>query len=192
MVLGLGLTTGTSSVTAKDKSELVESIASESRVSQLDATKALEAFITPTTNALEDDGQATWEGFGSFSISKRSARTGRNPQTGKDIQIPARNVLKFNAGAELSRHPERIRSPIGPLSSRPSGHVEGELLYAGRNDRQPGSVSVLSVFPHSGDHSPEHEYIYSVSSQVVLCPGRSVNGFDRHCSSFPPASPGSE
>lgn len=72
-------------------------------MSKADAKKTLDGFIDGTTKALQTDGQATWERFGSFSISKRSARTGRNPQTGKELKIPARNVVKFKADAELSR-----------------------------------------------------------------------------------------
>ncbi|WP_232745059.1 HU family DNA-binding protein [Halorubrum aethiopicum] len=91
-----------------------EYIASEagrnSRLSEDDAKRALEAFINATTKALKKGDRLSLggkedenEGFGSFSISKRSARTGRNPQTGKEIQIAAKNVVKFKAGAELSK-----------------------------------------------------------------------------------------
>ncbi|OYR58223.1 DNA-binding protein [Halorubrum halodurans] len=91
-----------------------EYIASEagrnSRLSEDDAKRALEAFINATTKALKKGDRLSLggkedenEGFGTFSISKRSARTGRNPQTGKEIQIAAKNVVKFKAGAELSK-----------------------------------------------------------------------------------------
>jgi len=76
----------------------------ESRLSEKDAQLALDAFINATTKALKKgDRLSVSEGFGTFSISKRSARTGRNPQTGKEIQIAAKNVVKFKAGAELSK-----------------------------------------------------------------------------------------
>ncbi len=67
------------------------------------AQTALDGFINATTNALNGDDTVSLDGFGSFSISKRSARTGRNPQTGKEIQIAAKNVVTFKAGAELSK-----------------------------------------------------------------------------------------
>lgn len=77
---------------------------SERRLSKRDAQLALDAFINVATTALKRGDQLTVsEGFGTFSISKRSARTGRNPQTGKEIQIAAKNVVKFKAGAELSK-----------------------------------------------------------------------------------------
>ncbi len=79
-------------------------------LSEDDAKRALEAFINATTKALKKGDRLSLggeedenEGFGTFSISKRSARTGRNPQTGKEIQIAAKNVVKFKAGAELSK-----------------------------------------------------------------------------------------
>ena len=76
---------------------------SDSGLSKADAKKALDAFINVTTKALNNGETVSLAGFGSFSISKRSARTGRNPQTGKEIQIAAKNVVKFKAGAELSK-----------------------------------------------------------------------------------------
>jgi DNA-binding protein HU-beta len=79
-------------------------------VPEKDAKRALEAFINATTKPLKKGdrlslGEKEDEngGFGTFSISKRSARTGRNPRTGKEIQIAAKNVVKFKAGAELSK-----------------------------------------------------------------------------------------
>nr|WP_234699210.1 HU family DNA-binding protein [Halorubrum sp. LN27] len=77
---------------------------SERGLSEADAKRALDAFINATTKALKKgDRVSLGEGFGSLSISKRSARTGRNPQTGKEIKIAAKNVVKFKAGAELSK-----------------------------------------------------------------------------------------
>ncbi|WP_240730010.1 HU family DNA-binding protein [Halalkalirubrum salinum] len=83
---------------------------SHKELSEDDAKRALEAFINTTTKALKKGDRLSVggkedenEGFGTFSISKRSARTGRNPQTGKEIQTSAKNVVKFKAGAELSK-----------------------------------------------------------------------------------------
>ena len=75
----------------------------ESGLSKADAKRALEGFTAAATKALKKGDRLSLVGFGSFSISKRSARTGRNPQTGKEIQIAAKNVVKFKAGAELSK-----------------------------------------------------------------------------------------
>ena len=86
-----------------NKAELVDAMASEAGISKADAKKALDGFINATTGALKKGDRLSLIGFGSFSISKRSARTGRNPQTGKEIQIAAKNVVKFKAGAELSK-----------------------------------------------------------------------------------------
>ncbi len=85
-----------------NKAELIEAMASESGLSKADAKKALDGFINATTNALKSGDRISLIGFGSFSVSERSARTGRNPQTGKEIQIAAKKVVKFKAGAELS------------------------------------------------------------------------------------------
>lgn len=86
-----------------NKSELVDAMASHSGLSKADSKKALEAFMSTTENALKNDDKISLVGFGSFSISKRAARVGRNPQTGKEIQIAAKNVIKFKAGADLSK-----------------------------------------------------------------------------------------
>ena len=84
-----------------NKSELIYSIASESGLYKDDA-KALDAFVGATAGALKKGDRISLVGFGSFSVSKREARTGRNPQTGKEIKIAAKNVVRFKAGAELS------------------------------------------------------------------------------------------
>tara|TARA_Y100000589_G_scaffold205004_1_gene193404 strand:+ start:907 stop:1179 length:273 start_codon:yes stop_codon:yes gene_type:complete len=86
-----------------NKSELIDAIAAEANLSKADAKRALDAFQSAITGALKKGDRIALVGFGSFSVSKRSARTGRNPQTGKEIKIPAKNVVKFKAGAELSK-----------------------------------------------------------------------------------------
>ena len=84
-----------------NKAELVEAMASEAGLSKADAKKALDAFINSTTNALKKGDRVALVGFGSFSVSTRAARKGRNPQTGAEIDIKAKNVVKFKAGADL-------------------------------------------------------------------------------------------
>ncbi|HLW30200.1 MAG TPA: HU family DNA-binding protein [Brumimicrobium sp.] len=85
-----------------NKAELIEAMASEAGLSKADSKKALDAFINATTSALKKGDRLSLIGFGSFSISARAARVGRNPQTGKEIQIAAKNVVKFKAGTELA------------------------------------------------------------------------------------------
>jgi DNA-binding protein HU-beta len=85
-----------------NKAQLIDSIASEANLTKADAKKALDAFIKTTTNALKKGDRVALVGFGSFSVSERSARTGRNPQTGSPITIAAKKVVKFKAGSELA------------------------------------------------------------------------------------------
>jgi len=87
-----------------NKSELVEAMASAANLSKVDAQKALEGFITATATALKAGDRVALVGFGSFSVATRAARTGRNPQTGKELKIAAKKVVKFKAGAELSEN----------------------------------------------------------------------------------------
>ncbi len=85
-----------------NKAELIDAIASDAGLSKADAKRALDGFVNATTNALKKGDRISLVGFGSFSISNRAARTGRNPQTGKEIKIAAKNVVRFKAGSELS------------------------------------------------------------------------------------------
>ncbi len=85
-----------------NKAQLIDAMAEKAGLTKADAKKALDAFIDVTSDALKADDRVALVGFGSFSISSRSARTGRNPQTGKEIEIPAKKVVKFKPGSELS------------------------------------------------------------------------------------------
>ena len=84
-----------------NKAQLVEAIAKEAKISKVDAAKALDATVTAISKSLKKGEGVILVGFGSFSIAKRAARTGRNPQTGKPIKIAAKKVAKFKAGASL-------------------------------------------------------------------------------------------
>jgi len=86
-----------------NKAELVEGIAKEAKLSKADAEKVLNAFVNQATKALKSGGNVALVGFGRFSVAKRAARNGRNPQTGKAIKIAAKKVAKFKAGAELAK-----------------------------------------------------------------------------------------
>ena len=83
------------------KAELVAKMAKDAKISKAAAGKALNGAIGAITKALKKGDSVTLVGFGTFSVSRRKARKGRNPQTGKEIKIPARKVAKFKAGAGL-------------------------------------------------------------------------------------------
>jgi len=85
-----------------NKSELVDAIASDSGLTKADAQRAVNSFVTVVGAALKAEDRVALIGFGSFSISKRAERQGRNPQTGKAITIKAKNVIKFKAGSDLN------------------------------------------------------------------------------------------
>jgi DNA-binding protein HU-beta len=85
-----------------NKAQLIDAIAGEAKLTKADAKKALDAFVKTTQKALKKGDRVALVGFGSFSVSKRNARTGRNPQTGKPITIKAKKVVKFKAGSDLA------------------------------------------------------------------------------------------
>jgi DNA-binding protein HU-beta len=80
------------------KAELIASIGKEARISKAAAEKAINAFTNTVMKALKKGDKLALTGFGTFSVAKRRARTGRNPQTGREIKIPATRVAKFKAG----------------------------------------------------------------------------------------------
>ncbi|HAX96088.1 MAG TPA: DNA-binding protein [Prolixibacteraceae bacterium] len=84
-----------------NKAQLIDAIAAKSGMTKADAKKSLDATIDAVSEALKGGDRVALVGFGSFSVSERSARTGRNPQTGKEIKIAAKKVVKFKPGAEL-------------------------------------------------------------------------------------------
>ena len=85
-----------------NKAELIEAMAKAADCTKTQAGEALDGFINAVTVALKKGDKVTLVGFGTFSVSKRAARVGRNPQTGKEIKIAAKKVAKFKAGKELS------------------------------------------------------------------------------------------
>jgi DNA-binding protein HU-beta len=84
-----------------NKSELIDAMAADAGISKGAAKKALESFVSNVSEALNQGGRVSLVGFGSWSVSNRAAREGRNPQTGKSISIASKNVVKFKPGAEL-------------------------------------------------------------------------------------------
>lgn len=85
-----------------NKSELVSAVAQKSGLTKVDAKKALDAVLESIGEELKNDGRVVLVGFGSFSVTERSARKGINPRTKEPIDIPAKKVVKFKAGSELS------------------------------------------------------------------------------------------
>ncbi len=84
-----------------NKSELIEAMAAEAGISKAAAGKALNGMMDAVKSTLKKGGKVSLVGFGSWDVSKRAARNGRNPQTGATIKIAAKNVVKFKAGSEL-------------------------------------------------------------------------------------------
>ena len=84
-----------------NKGEFVSAVAETSGLSKGEAEKAVEAMVSVVTGELKGGGDVRIVGFGNFTVSKRAATTGRNPQTGAEVKIPARSVPKFTAGKGL-------------------------------------------------------------------------------------------
>jgi DNA-binding protein HU-beta len=85
-----------------NKAELIAKIAEDAGITKTEANTALDSFVEAVTKTLKGGGKVTLVGFGTFTVSKRAARNGRNPQTGEVIKIKARKVARFKAGKELS------------------------------------------------------------------------------------------
>ncbi|HET7361630.1 MAG TPA: HU family DNA-binding protein [Salinimicrobium sp.] len=86
-----------------NKTDLIDGMAENAGISKAAAKKALESFLENVEKSLKKGDRVSLVGFGSWSVSKRAAREGRNPQTGKTIKIGAKNVVKFKAGADLQK-----------------------------------------------------------------------------------------
>ena len=85
-----------------NKAELISKIADDAGITKTQANATVDSFVDAVTKTLKGGGKVTLVGFGTFSVSKRAARNGRNPQTGEVIKIKARKVARFKAGKELS------------------------------------------------------------------------------------------
>jgi len=84
-----------------NKSELIDYIAKEAKLTKKDARKALDAFMKGVKQAVAKDDKVSLVGFGTWSVVQKPARTGRNPRTMQTIKIPAKKVVKFKAGSDL-------------------------------------------------------------------------------------------
>ena len=85
------------------KTELIEAVATNAGLTKADATRAIDATFDAITEALKKGEKLTLLGFGTFSVSRREGRTGRNPQTGAAVKIPARNAVTFKVGSQLKK-----------------------------------------------------------------------------------------
>ena len=85
-----------------NKGDLIDSVANQSGLTKTDAAKAVDAVLDAITGSLMQGNKVTLPGFGTFSTSKRAARTGRNPSTGETIKINAKTVAKFKPGSKLT------------------------------------------------------------------------------------------
>ena len=85
-----------------NKSELITAIATSANITKTDAEKALNGMIEAISGTLAKGDSITLVGFGTFSVTERAARTGRNPSTGKEIKIAAKKVAKFKPGKSLT------------------------------------------------------------------------------------------
>jgi DNA-binding protein HU-beta len=86
-----------------NKGELIDKIAKDTKLTKRQSSDALDAVLSAVTTTLGKGGKVTLVGFGTFSVSKRASRKGRNPRTNKEITIKAKKVAKFKAGVELAK-----------------------------------------------------------------------------------------
>lgn len=93
----------TKKIFTMNKGDLINKVANEAGLSKAQAGKALDSVINTVQKSLKKGDKVTLVGFGTWSVAKRAARTGRNPQTGAAIKIPAKKVVKFKAGKEFAK-----------------------------------------------------------------------------------------
>lgn len=86
-----------------NKSQLIDKIAEKAGLTKADSKKALNAFMEATKECLKANDKLSLIGFGTFATTKRAARTGRNPKTGKTIKIAAKKVVRFSVGNDLKK-----------------------------------------------------------------------------------------
>jgi DNA-binding protein HU-beta len=84
-----------------NKAELITRVARGTRITKVEAARVIDSMLEHITKTLKRGERASLVGFGTFNVARRKARTGRNPQTGVPIKIPARRVVRFTAGKSL-------------------------------------------------------------------------------------------
>jgi DNA-binding protein HU-beta len=97
-----------------NKAQLVEAVAKDSGLSKADSARALDSLVSTVTKTLKKGDDVAISGFGKWSVTKRGARAGRNPQTGEKVKIRASKAPKFTAGATL-------KAALNPRRARTSG-----------------------------------------------------------------------
>jgi DNA-binding protein HU-beta len=101
------------------KADLIHKISKEAKITRAQAEDVLVSILKTTTSALSKGDKVTLSGFGTFSVSKKAARIGRNPRTGKEMKIKAKKVAKFSSGITLKR---KIDDPetddTGPMRTK--------------------------------------------------------------------------
>ena len=85
-----------------NKTELIDAMAADAGITKAAAKKSLESFLGNVEGSLKKGNRVSLVGFGSWAVTRRNAREGRNPSTGQTIQIKAKNVVKFKAGSDLA------------------------------------------------------------------------------------------
>jgi DNA-binding protein HU-beta len=85
-----------------NKADLIDKIAADARINKRQAGQAIASFVEGVTRSLKSGAKVTLVGFGTFSVSKRAARKGRNPKTGETVKIKAKKIAKFKASQELN------------------------------------------------------------------------------------------
>jgi DNA-binding protein HU-beta len=85
-----------------NKGDLINKVADDTELTKVQANEAIDSLLEAIAKTLKGGGKVTLVGFGTFSVSKRAARNGRNPKTGETIKIKARKVVRFKAGKELA------------------------------------------------------------------------------------------
>jgi len=109
-------------ISTTNKAELIAKVAEDAGITKTQANDALDSVVEAVTKTLKGGGKVTLVGFGTFSVSKRAARNGRNPQTGAVIKIKAKKVAKFKAG-------KSYRLSYNYLIQREKARCSGVLLF---------------------------------------------------------------
>ncbi len=91
-----------------NKAELIDQISKDAEITKTQANKAIDAFTNAIVSTLKKGDRVTLVGFGTFTVSERSARNGRNPQNGKKLKISAKKVAKFKAGKDFAEQIEKM------------------------------------------------------------------------------------
>ena len=127
-----------------NKSDLISKMANDAKVTKAQAQAALNSFISATTGALKKGDKLILVGFGTFSVTKRAARTGRNPRTGKEIKIAAKKVVK----KEVKTASAPVKAGVKQEAKKTSGYITeicAILQLCNCSGRPTGLLSVFKL-----------------------------------------------